>query len=92
MTGVKPIRTCVGCKKRDTQSVLLRVVAVANDGSYSVVADVRRRLPGRGAWIHPDLDCLHLAVRRHAFQRALRLVGTLEVDEAQMNAMIRLSI
>jgi hypothetical protein len=92
MTGAKPVRTCIGCKKRDHQSVLLRVAAVADDGSYSVVADVRRRLPGRGAWIHPDQDCLHLAVRRHAFPRALRLAGGLDVDEAEMIAAIRLPI
>ncbi|WP_242613793.1 YlxR family protein [Herbihabitans rhizosphaerae] len=42
--------------------------------------DPRRRLPGRGAWIHPDPDCLRLAERRRAFPRALRVQGPLEID------------
>jgi len=36
------------------------------------VIDVRRRLPGRGAHLHPDPDCLALALRRRALPRALR--------------------
>lgn len=38
-----------------------------------VVPDARRRLPGRGAWLHPDLKCVSLAQRRRAFARALRV-------------------
>ncbi|GLZ31192.1 hypothetical protein Lesp02_33800 [Lentzea sp. NBRC 105346] len=56
-------------------SELLRVVAV--DGM--VVPDVRKRLPGRGAWLHFDLECLRNAERRRAFTRALRVQETLDV-------------
>jgi predicted RNA-binding protein YlxR (DUF448 family) len=56
-------------------SELLRVVAV--DGS--VVPDVRRRLPGRGAWLHFDLECLRNAERRRAFSRAFKVQGALDV-------------
>uniref|UniRef100_UPI0039BF3138 YlxR family protein n=1 Tax=Lentzea alba TaxID=2714351 RepID=UPI0039BF3138 len=45
----------------------------------SVVPDVRRRLPGRGAWLHFDLECLRNAERRRAFSRALRVQGSLDV-------------
>ncbi|MGQ0575101.1 MAG: YlxR family protein [Pseudonocardia sp.] len=41
--------------------------------------DPRRRLPGRGAWLHPDRECLHRAERRSAFPRALRVAGPLDV-------------
>ncbi|WP_369345443.1 YlxR family protein [Demequina pelophila] len=37
------------------------------------VVDERRSLPGRGAWLHPDAECLALAVKRRALQRALRV-------------------
>jgi predicted RNA-binding protein YlxR (DUF448 family) len=37
-----------------------------------VVPDPERRLPGRGASLHPVVSCLDLAVRRRAFGRALR--------------------
>lgn len=55
---------------------MLRVVAV--DGVLT--PDPRRRLPGRGAWLHPDLECLRRAERRGAFPRALRVPGPLAVD------------
>ena len=68
-----PQRTCIGCRRTDSRSVLLRVVAEPRDeGNPAVVPDPRRRLPGRGAWLHPDIACLDLAVRRRAFARALR--------------------
>nr|WP_236809376.1 YlxR family protein [Amycolatopsis albispora] len=43
-----------------------------------LVADERRRLPGRGAWVHPVADCLAKAERRRAFPRALRVPGPLD--------------
>jgi len=70
------IRTCVGCKARAAKSDLLRVVVV--DGE--VVADPAARRPGRGAYLHPNLDCLERARRRRAFPRALRVTGTLADD------------
>ncbi|WP_307862764.1 YlxR family protein [Pseudonocardia parietis] len=64
-----PIRTCVGCRTRERADVLLRVVAE----NGRVVPDPRRRLPGRGAWLHPVTGCLDKAERRSALARALRL-------------------
>ncbi|MCL2423275.1 MAG: YlxR family protein [Micrococcales bacterium] len=74
-----PVRTCVGCRERGSRSSLLRVVLVDDGtGSPGLVLDEAARLPGRGAWLHPDLDCLALAVRRKAFGRALRHAGPLD--------------
>jgi predicted RNA-binding protein YlxR (DUF448 family) len=53
---------------------LLRITVV--DGE--LVLDLRRRIGGRGAWLHPDLDCLDKAERRRAFARALRVPGPLD--------------
>jgi uncharacterized protein len=51
------------------------VVAVKDEqnGSVRLAPDPQRRLPGRGAWLHPNTACLEQAVRRKAFTRALRL-------------------
>ncbi|HYY10232.1 MAG TPA: YlxR family protein [Kineosporiaceae bacterium] len=73
-----PVRTCVGCRVRASRSVLLRVVAVEAGGEVVVAPDPRHRLPGRGAWLHPDPTCLDLAERRRAFPRALRREGPLD--------------
>jgi predicted RNA-binding protein YlxR (DUF448 family) len=52
---------------------LLRVVVNSRD----LVPDPARRMPGRGASLHLDPDCLALAERRRAFGRALRTGGVL---------------
>ena len=67
-----PVRTCLGCRQRAPRSSLLRVVA--RDGQ--VVADAAARLPGRGAWVHPQSGCIENAVKRKAFGRALRTTVT----------------
>ncbi|MDO5663273.1 MAG: YlxR family protein [Brachybacterium sp.] len=74
-----PVRTCVGCRRRDEQHALLRVVATqeAATDRWLLGPDPRRRGQGRGAYVHPDLECLRTATTRRAFGRALRLpVGT----------------
>ncbi|WP_307720294.1 MULTISPECIES: YlxR family protein [Cellulomonas] len=66
----------MGCRATGPRSALLRVVApAAGPGVPELVVDVGRRMPGRGAWLHPDRACLELAERRRAFGRALRLPG-----------------
>jgi uncharacterized protein len=80
--SAEPVRTCVGCRTKAAASGLLRVVVV--DGA--LVPDLRRRRPGRGAWVHPDVGCLRLAERRRAFPRALRCAGAL--DTAAVHAVL----
>ncbi|WP_081683133.1 YlxR family protein [Marmoricola sp. URHB0036] len=77
--GDGPVRTCIGCRVRAAKRELLRVVAGTDaktqdraHGSWFVVPDPRGTAPGRGAHLHPTLDCLALAERKRAFVRALR--------------------
>ena len=78
-----PVRTCVGCRKRELAVELLRVVAVsAGNGDYVVAVDTAGNLPGRGAWLHPDPQCLRAAIRRRAFGRALRITGSPDITAA----------
>ena len=46
------------------------------NGDPAVTVDAAGNLPGRGAWLHPDQQCLREAIRRRAFARALRITGT----------------
>lgn len=80
-----PVRTCVGCRGRAEQTALLRVVAVLDqlDGRakrWLVVPDARRRGLGRGAYVHPEPQCLQTAIARRAFGRALRLPAGAATD------------
>lgn len=63
------VRTCVGCRRRALKEDLLRLVFAGG----SLLVDVNRVLPSRGAWLHLDPECLALAKRSRAFKRALRL-------------------
>lgn len=80
MTG--PIRTCVGCRERAPRDSLLRVVWDPRAGEIRL--DPQRRLPGRGASLHPDQRCWELAVRRRALTRALRVA---DIDGAQVRSL-----
>jgi len=64
----------VGCRERAAKKDLLRIVAIEGE----CAPDHRGTLPGRGAYLHPALVCLDLAVRRRAFPRALRAPGALD--------------
>ncbi|HET6209355.1 MAG TPA: YlxR family protein [Jatrophihabitans sp.] len=87
-----PVRTCIGCRQRAVVTDLLRVVVdprtrpaqdsppvPAATGPLDVLPDPRHHAPGRGAWLHPRLDCMERAERRRAFGRALRCSAPLEV-------------
>ncbi|WP_369232921.1 YlxR family protein [Streptomyces sp. R21] len=76
-----PERTCVGCRERAAKSDLLRIVAVEGE----CAPDLRGTLPGRGAYVHPALVCLDLAVRRRAIPRALRVPGPLDTAALRLH-------
>ena len=76
---MEPVRTCIGCRSRAPRSSLLRVVSQ----NSHVVADASAVLPGRGAWLHPTLECYRLAVRKRAFGRALRATGELDTCDVE---------
>ncbi|ACQ80740.1 protein of unknown function DUF448 [Beutenbergia cavernae DSM 12333] len=82
-----PVRTCVGCRVRDLRSALVRVVVTSTAGITRehpvAVVDERRTAPGRGAWLHPQPECLDRAERRGAIGRALRLAGPVDTSEVR---------
>jgi predicted RNA-binding protein YlxR (DUF448 family) len=63
-----PIRTCVACREESQKRDLVRIVRTT---SGDVVLDATGRMNGRGAYLHPKIECLKLAVKRKALDRAL---------------------
>ena len=76
------MRQCVGCGERKPKKELLRIV-VTSDGEAA--ADPTGRVNGRGAYICPKQECLRIAIRRKALERAL---GT-EISEAAYDAIMK---
>lgn len=71
MTQVRsqPQRTCLGCRQVKDQDQLIRFVR-SPDGD--VLADLKGRLPGRGAYLCNSRECLETAVSRKQFDRTFR--------------------
>lgn len=73
---MSPTRMCVGCRGRDPQNQLIRVVCRGDQ----IVVDLAKTAPGRGAWLHPKPDCFSTALSRKAIARALRLSAGTDVS------------
>ena len=65
----EPQRTCIVTREVGSPEAMLRFV-VAPDGH--VVPDLKRRLPGRGAWVTASARTVGEAVRRRLFARAFK--------------------
>lgn len=80
-----PVRTCVGCRNKGPQSDVVRLARLIHDvvdaPGDSVVVDEKRRLPGRGVWLHPQRACLEMAVKRGTIVRGLRMSGNPDLSQ-----------
>jgi len=65
----QPQRTCLGCRQVKDQAELIRFVC-SPEGD--VLADLKGRLPGRGAYLCNSRGCIEAAVQRKQFDRAFR--------------------
>ncbi|WP_051196683.1 YlxR family protein [Jonesia quinghaiensis] len=91
MADNAPERTCIGCRQRDAQDHLLRLVLRQRTTTHrlmqrSLVPDASRRLPGRGAWIHPEIDCVTVTQRKRAWLRAFKISG--DVDASTLDELM----
>jgi predicted RNA-binding protein YlxR (DUF448 family) len=73
----EPERTCVGCRQTAPKRSLLRVV---RSSEQIVRPDPSGSAAGRGAYVHRDVGCVDLALRRGGMARALR--AGLNAEEA----------
>lgn len=74
----EPLRTCILTRQRLPRSALVRVVA---DGSGRLQLDPDGGMPGRGAWVRPELALLQqLQQRPSQAGRALRCKNLSSAD------------
>lgn len=81
-----PQRTCVGCRTVRPKRELIRVVR-RQTGEIEV--DFTGKVPGRGAYICPDVECLRAAVKGRRLDRALERTvddDTLRILEEHLTA------
>ena len=63
-----PLRTCVGCRSKRLQSVLVRCALTPHGTPV-----VSRTASGRGAWLCAgEITCLHQAIKRRGLERAFK--------------------
>lgn len=67
-----PERTCVGCRTKKEKEELIRFHAFQGSLRAALGAE-----EGRGVYLCPSLRCAEAALKKHAFQRALK--GQVEV-------------
>ena len=81
-----PQRQCVGCREMKDKKALIRVVR-SPEGTISL--DFKGKMPGRGAYVCPDAQCLKKARKSRALERAFDMAIPTEVYdqlEQQMEA------
>ena len=84
--GHQPERSCIVTREAGSPDDLLRFVA-GPDGT--IVPDLRRRLPGRGAWVTATRARVDEAARRRLFARALKANVSIEPDlGARVDALL----
>lgn len=69
MPRKEPHRTCIATREVRDQDELIRFV-LSPDGI--VVPDLKRKLPGRGAWVSARREAVETAVKRRLFARSLK--------------------
>ena len=74
-----PMRQCLGCREHKPKKELIRVVR-SPEGEVSL--DFKGKLPGRGAYVCPQADCLAKARKSRALERAFETSLPAEVYEA----------
>ena len=65
-----PSRTCIGCNTQKLKKELIRIVKNAEG---EVKLDKNGKLPGRGAYICDNIECLNKAIRSKRLERCFEM-------------------
>lgn len=74
-----PMRQCLGCREMKPKRELIRAVK-SPDGEVSF--DFKGKMPGRGAYLCPNGECLKKAMKSKALERAFSTQIPTEIYDA----------
>lgn len=74
-----PIRTCVVCRKKGTKDNFIKLVK-NKDGEF-IISESSAFVPGRGAYICNNPECIDKALKTKAFNRAFKTNVPINVYE-----------
>ncbi len=80
----EPVRRCASCRRTAPKKELLRFARLKERGGWRVVLDQAQNLPGRGAYLCPQRECVHQALKKRALDKALRAPVPRELLEQLM--------
>lgn len=73
-----PMRQCLGCREMKQKRELIRAVK-SPDGEVNL--DFKGKMPGRGAYLCPNGECLKKAMKSKALERAFSVQIPEEIYE-----------
>lgn len=65
-----PSRTCIGCGEQKTKKELIRIV---KNQAGEINIDKVGKLPGRGAYICDNIQCLEKAIKLKKFEKSFEM-------------------
>lgn len=73
-----PQRTCIGCNLKKDKKDLIRIVI---NKEQNIAIDKTGKLPGRGAYICDNTECLNKAIKNKKIEKAFEI----KIDENLYN-------
>lgn len=80
-----PQRTCTGCREKKEKKDLIRIV-INKQGEINV--DKTGKMPGRGAYICDNINCLEKAIKTKSLERSFETKIDEEVYEKLRGVII----
>ena len=79
-----PNRTCIGCREQKTKKELLRIV---KNQAGEIKVDKTGKLPGRGAYICNNSECLAKAIKSKRLEKSFEMKIDSSIYEDLKNTM-----
>jgi predicted RNA-binding protein YlxR (DUF448 family) len=87
VSSEQPERTCVSCREKAQKDELERFVYHDEAG---LIFDLRRKAPGRGAYVHARPECLQRAAEKGGFARGFK--RSVQVDAQKLLDDVRFGV